>query len=228
MTISSLLPRRLAKSFMNVRLTCTSKRRVPKNGIFALSTYPSSMTSPVLISLTALSTVCGFMWLAEPRSSPAPHFDGQRWFSGGGVQLGACARTVLLAASIAPNTTPNAMRCMGFLPVCLWFPDVVRSLQNALKHRDLQAANRFRSRDHAHDWASALRATSSGLKKTLGVDVDVEPDLALAPGRGGEPFPQIGREIEATRRFHQQPEAMAAAHDGERRFGWSQHAHLIR
>src|SRR5262249_40648775 len=61
-----------------VRLTCTSKRRVPKNGIFVLSTCPSSMTSPVLMSLTALSTVCGFMWLPEPRSSPAPHFDGQR------------------------------------------------------------------------------------------------------------------------------------------------------
>src|SRR5262249_43052113 len=116
MMISSLLPRRLANSFMKVRLTCTSKRRVPKNGIFALSTYPSSMTSPVLISLTALSTVCGFMWLPEPRSSSAPHFDGQRWFSGGGVQLGAWARTALLAASIAPNTTPNAMRCMVYPP----------------------------------------------------------------------------------------------------------------
>src|SRR4029450_11620941 len=138
MTISSLLPRRLENSFINVRLMCTSKRRVPKNGIFVLSTCPSSMTSPVLISLTALSTVCGFIWLAEPRSSPAPHFDGQRWLSGGGVQLGVCARTVPLAASIAPNTAPNAVRRMGFLPVFI-VPDVVRLHQNALKQRDLQA-----------------------------------------------------------------------------------------
>ena len=33
-TISSLLPRRFEKSFMNVRLTCMSKRRVPKNAMF--------------------------------------------------------------------------------------------------------------------------------------------------------------------------------------------------
>src|SRR5262245_66511688 len=99
------------------------------------------MTSPVLISLTALSTVCGFMWLPEPRSSSAPHFDGQRWFSGGGVQLGAWARTVLLAASIALNTTTNAMRCMDFLPVCLWFPDIDRSRQTVLMQGGLQAAN---------------------------------------------------------------------------------------
>src|SRR5262249_14486010 len=77
-------------------------------------------------------------------------------------------------------------------------------------------------------WARAVRATPSGLKKPLRVAVDLEPDLALAPGRGGEPFPQIGREIEATRGFDQQPEAMAAAHDGERRFRWSQHAHVVR
>ena len=37
------------------------------------------------------------------------------------------------------------------------------------------------------------------LKKTLRVDVDLELDVALAPGRAGEPFPQIGRKIEATR-----------------------------
>ena len=87
---------------MNVRLTCTSKRRVPKNGMLAPSTCPSSMTSPVLISLTALSTDCGFMWLPEPRSSPAPHFDGQRALSGGGVQLGAWARAAVPAMSMAP------------------------------------------------------------------------------------------------------------------------------
>ena len=46
---------------MNVRLVVTSKRRVPKNGIAALSTWPISMTSPVLISRTALRTDSGFM-----------------------------------------------------------------------------------------------------------------------------------------------------------------------
>ena len=70
---------------MNVRLVCTSKRRVPKNGILSESTCPISMTSPVLMRRTALRTDSGFMWFAEPRSSPAPHFDGQR---------SACVRTV--------------------------------------------------------------------------------------------------------------------------------------
>ena len=36
---------------MNVRLVCTSKRRVPKNAMLGPSTWPSSITSPVLISL---------------------------------------------------------------------------------------------------------------------------------------------------------------------------------
>ena len=81
MMISSLLPRRLAGTFMNVRLVCTSKRRVPTKGMDALSTWPSSMTSPVRISRVARSTVSDFMWLPEPRSSPAPHLEGQRWLS---------------------------------------------------------------------------------------------------------------------------------------------------
>src|SRR5262245_28069509 len=78
------------------------------------------------------------------------------------------------------------------------------------------------------NWAGTPGHRILTLKKTLRVDVNVEADLALAPGRGGEPFPQIGGEIEATRGFHQQPEAMAAAHDGERCFRWSQHAHVLR
>ena len=74
---------------MKVRLVCTSKRRVPKNGILSPSTWPSSITSPVLISFAAFITAAGFMWFIEPRSSSAPHFDGQRWLSGGGDQVGA-------------------------------------------------------------------------------------------------------------------------------------------
>ena len=57
----------------------------------ALSTRPSSITSPVRISRAALSTEAGVMWLAEPRSSPAPHFDGQRSLSAGGFQVWAPA-----------------------------------------------------------------------------------------------------------------------------------------
>ena len=41
--------------------TQTSNRRVPKNGMAALSTCPISMTSPVLINRTALSTDSGLM-----------------------------------------------------------------------------------------------------------------------------------------------------------------------
>jgi hypothetical protein len=41
---------------MNVRLVCTSKRRVPKNGISDESTCARSMCSPVLISFVARRT----------------------------------------------------------------------------------------------------------------------------------------------------------------------------
>src|SRR5256714_11743602 len=48
------------------------------------STCESSMTSPALMRRAPRSTFCGFfIWLPEPRSSPAPHFDGQRALSGG-------------------------------------------------------------------------------------------------------------------------------------------------
>jgi len=80
-----LLPRSFEPVFMKVCLTCTSKRRVPKNGIAGPSTCANSMISPLLISLTASSTSCGFIRLPAPRSSPAPHFDGQRALSGGTV-----------------------------------------------------------------------------------------------------------------------------------------------
>jgi hypothetical protein len=78
MMISSLLPRRFDGWFRNVRLVCTSKRRVPKNGMDEESTWPNSITSPVRMSRVPRRTVSGFMWLAEPRSSPIPHFEGQR------------------------------------------------------------------------------------------------------------------------------------------------------
>ena|SRR6516162_1049862 len=98
------------------------------------------------------------MWLAEPRSSSAPHLEGQRWLSGGGVQLGACARTVLLAASIAPNTTPNAMRCMGFPPRVL----VVSGCGPA-----------------ASECAQAGRASSSQPVAALGITTDMRRKTAI-------------------------------------------------
>src|SRR5262249_12745604 len=92
-TSSSLLPRSFDAGFMTVRLSCTSNRLggVPTNGIAAFKGQASSMTTPVLISLIALSTVCGFMWFAAPRSSPAPHFEGQRALSAGGDHDGVWA-----------------------------------------------------------------------------------------------------------------------------------------
>src|SRR5260221_118254 len=48
------------------------------------------------------------MWLPEPRSSPAPHFDGQRWLSGGRFH---CARAMAGAES---STAATAMCLMRF------------------------------------------------------------------------------------------------------------------
>src|SRR5262245_6877076 len=98
---------------------CTSKRRVPKNGIFSLSTCASSITSPVLIRPVALSTAAAFWWFMEPRSSLSPHFDGQRSFSGGGDQLGAWASAAELAATTAANPKAMADFLMGFLLLML-------------------------------------------------------------------------------------------------------------
>src|SRR4029077_3224161 len=91
---SSLLPRRLDCGFTNVRLVCTSQRRVAEIGILSFSTWPSSIVSPVLIRRTPFSSVSGIMWLPEPRSSPAPHFDGQRWLSAGGFHDWAWAAVI--------------------------------------------------------------------------------------------------------------------------------------
>jgi hypothetical protein len=43
------------------------------------------------------------MWLPEPLSSPAPHLDGQRALSGGGDQLGVCAKAEPLAIKHGSN-----------------------------------------------------------------------------------------------------------------------------
>src|SRR6516162_6744413 len=66
------------------------------------NTWLSSKVSPVLIRRAARSTLVGVMWLPEPRSSAAPHFDGQRSLVDGGCQL--CA-----LAFAAKTERPNAM-----------------------------------------------------------------------------------------------------------------------
>src|SRR5262245_56697865 len=114
--ISSLPARRLVPVGGEVRLTCMLKVRAGDIGICALSTWPSSITSPVLISLMALSTLCGFMWLPAPRSSPAPHFEGQRTLSAGGVQDGVCARAEAPASNVAKKAIGRACEDMAILP----------------------------------------------------------------------------------------------------------------
>src|SRR5829696_2191935 len=108
MTISSFEPRRFEGWFMKVRLMCTSKRRVPKNGILSESTWPSSITSPVLMSFAAFITAAAVWRFIEPRSSVAPHLNGQRWLSGGGDQVGAWARAAVAANSDPPSAAARA------------------------------------------------------------------------------------------------------------------------
>src|SRR5437773_184075 len=90
---------------MKVRLVCRLKMRVPKKAIPGPSTWLSSITSPVLMSRAPRKTVSGFfIWLPEPRSSPAPHFDGQRWLSGGTFHCAA-----------ATNGTASKAAAMRFI-----------------------------------------------------------------------------------------------------------------
>src|SRR5215813_7909120 len=100
---------------MTVRLSCTSNRLggVPTNGIAAFKGQASSMTSPVLISLIALSTVCGFMWFAAPRSSPAPHFEGQRALSAGGDHDDVWAAAGAAQTSKLEMAKANRTRLIG-------------------------------------------------------------------------------------------------------------------
>src|SRR3954463_11869210 len=55
------------------------------------STLPSSTTSPVRISFDADSTDSRVTRFAAPRSSAAPHLEGQRTSGAGGDQLWAAA-----------------------------------------------------------------------------------------------------------------------------------------
>ena len=61
------------------------------------------------------------------------------------------------------------------------------------------------------------------LQKALRVDVHLELDGALLLRRLRQPVAQIGREVVAARRFHENPEAMPPAHQSERRLGRAEH-----
>ena len=64
-------------------------------------------------------------------------------------------------------------------------------------------------------------------QKTLRIDIDIELDRAVLLRRRRKPLAQVGREIEITRRFDQQAEAMPAAHQRERRFGGAEDSHVV-
>ena len=64
---------------MNVRLVCTLKRRVPKNGMPRPEHVAELDHLAGADQRAPRSTDSGLHVVAEPRSSPAPHFDGQRW-----------------------------------------------------------------------------------------------------------------------------------------------------
>src|SRR6516162_6332600 len=77
------------------------------------NTWLSSKVSPVLIRCAARSTLAGVMWLPEPRSSAAPHFEGQRSLGDGGCQLCAVAS---VAKTQRPTTVTMARLFIAFLP----------------------------------------------------------------------------------------------------------------
>src|ERR1700720_1289671 len=113
MTSSSLLYRWFAPNGPVVRFVCTSYCRPGLSGMSRPNTWLSSKVSPVLIRCAARSTLAGVMWLPEPRSSAAPHFDGQRSLGDGGCQL--CAMASALKTE-RPKTMTMARLFMAFLP----------------------------------------------------------------------------------------------------------------
>src|SRR6266571_2570080 len=64
-------------------------------------------------------------------------------------------------------------------------------------------------------------------QKTLRVDVDLKFDRPAALRRLGEPAAQIGGEIVTARRFDQQTQAMATAHQSKRRLSRTKHVHAL-
>src|ERR1700730_7411705 len=111
------------------------------------NTWLNSKVSPVLIRCAARSTLAGVMWLPEPRSSVAPHFDGQRSLGDGGCQL--CAVASALKAE-RPKTMTMARLFMAFLPFAL------RRSKRALPRVHCPSDNRHKR----GDTTPTLRATT--------------------------------------------------------------------
>lgn len=65
------------------------------------------------------------------------------------------------------------------------------------------------------------------LQEALGVDVDLELEIALGLLGMRQPVAQIVRQIEITGRFEEQPEAVAALDDGERGFGRAEQQYAL-
>src|SRR5688572_24833064 len=89
---------------MNVRFVCTLYWRVADIGMLLLSTWPSSITSPVRTSFAAFATSGGFWRFIAPFSSPAPHLDGHRCDGSGTVHVGCCAEAAEAARKMQAST----------------------------------------------------------------------------------------------------------------------------
>ena len=74
------------------------------------------MIWPVFTSCIAASTEAGFTWLAEPRVSAAPHFDGQRCGVGRAGSSLARPRVAAVATSIRIGATSVRMDMAGSFP----------------------------------------------------------------------------------------------------------------
>src|SRR5262249_1247667 len=62
-------------------------------------------------------------------------------------------------------------------------------------------------------------------QEALGIAADLKLELTLRLRRRRKPLPQIGGKIERARRLDQEPEAIAAAHQGKRRLRRAKHTH---
>src|SRR5215472_6960250 len=104
-------------------------------------------------------------------------------------------------ASRGPKPCRAARRCDFLLFAAA--PDGAEAIhwcydRGAAPRVEAQARSRAPGRAKAAAWRA--------LQEALRVDIDLEPDLALGLGRGGEPLAQIGREIEVARRLDEQAE----------------------